>query len=225
MTDQEILTAIQFTVVEPPNGGASWPSGLWTRDEVTGSLTQRQDRFLKDSLILLAHTTRSVAPDDTPPTIPPPLQVVASQTRITLPSDCLRVVSVVWEGEDGSVRELVRTDSFETDHFLPDWEAVGAVVPLVFMEYETPTREIQIAPMPQFAGSLDLLYVPLGTPLTGNGVDFTLFDECVHGVKYGTLADLFGKEGQGHDAARAAYCEQRFQLAIDLARIILQGWA
>ena len=33
MIDQDLLTALQYALIEPPDGGASWLSGLWTRDE------------------------------------------------------------------------------------------------------------------------------------------------------------------------------------------------
>lgn len=224
MTDQDVLTAIQYTVVEPPNGGASWPSGLWTRDEVVGSLTQRQSKFLKDTLSVVNVVDNTTALQDTPPANPPILTVAASQTRITLPQDCARIVDLVWRNENGVIRELERADTYEVDHALETWEATGADLPLAYME-DAPSRVVQIAPMPAIAGTLELLYVPSGTPFNGNGVGFTVPDECVHAIKYGTLADLFGKDGQGKDPARAAYCEQRVQLAVDATRIILQGWA
>ena len=225
MIDQEVLTAIQFTVVEPPNGGASWPSGLWTRDEVVGSLTQRQSLFLKNSLVVVNSVTNVTSQQDVPPSPnPPSLQAVIGQTVITLPQDCLRIVSLVWVGANGTVRELERTDWFEADHLLPTWETTPVAAPLVYME-DAPTRSVRIAPASTMFGVFNLLYVPSGTPLTGNGMTFTVPEECVHGIKYGTLADLFGKDGQGQDPARAAYCEQRFNLAIELARLVIRGWA
>jgi len=48
-TDQQIEQQIQYTVIEPPDLGATWPSGLWTAAEVVDYLNQRQHRFLKDT--------------------------------------------------------------------------------------------------------------------------------------------------------------------------------
>lgn len=211
MRDQTLLTDVQYAVVEPPNGGASWPSGLWTRDEVLGYLNQRQDRLLKQTLIAMREVT-----------IPVGLPQVGS-SRFDLPADWLRTISVFWFGSNGVVRELMRSDTFEADHALPDW--LGADDPLVYMELETDHRVFQVGPAPPVTGDLLVLYTPAGTPLTGNGVSLTVADELAPAIKYGLLADLLGKDGRGQDRARAQYAEQRFQLGVDAARLILEGWA
>jgi hypothetical protein len=98
------------------------------------------------------------------------------------------------------------------------------------MDYEGPTRQIQLAPAPNQIGYLDLVYVAQGDPLgayldtVSPNVDLTVPDEFASAVKYGVLADAFGKDGRGKDPQRAAYCEQRYQLAQQVAEIILNGW-
>lgn len=210
-TDQALFSNIQTALIEPPNGGQSWPSGLWTRDEVIGASNQRQHRFLHDTLLLVGISSA--------------LPVIIGQHRVNLPADWLRTVSVVWTGNDGTVRELPRADSFEADCIIPTWEATNTNAPLVYSEYETPTLQIQIAPAPSVAGSLQLLYVPIGTELNGNGELLVVPDELEHGIRYGALADLLSKDGRGKDPVRAKYCEDRFDLAIELTRIILKGWS
>lgn len=212
MQDQALLTDLQYTLVETPDGGASWGSGLWTRDEVVNVLTQRQNRLLKETLLLVTLAS-------------PNLTVNIGDHRIALPVDHLRTISAVWRGNDGTVRELLRADSFEADHAISTWESTNTVSPLVYMDYDPLTLQIQIAPAPSVAGTIELLYVANGTVLTGNGVALTVPDEWAHVVKYGSLADLLSKDGRGKDASRAAYSEQRFQLGIDLARLILEGWS
>ncbi len=49
MTDQEMLTAVQYCLMEPPDNGATYPSGLWTTDEVLAAFNERQNRLLKMS--------------------------------------------------------------------------------------------------------------------------------------------------------------------------------
>jgi hypothetical protein len=209
--DQDLLTAIQFALIEPPNGGASWPSGLWTREEVLGSLNQRQDKLLKDSLLLVGIAN---------------LPVAASQHRVDLPFDWIRTISVVWRSTDLTVvRELLRADSFEADHAIPTWDLTDTTAPLVYMEYETPTLQVQIGPAPTGTGTLELLYVPLGTRLTGQNELLVVPDEWAFAVKYGALADLLSKNGRGQDLPRAASAEQKFQLGIEAARLILRGGA
>lgn len=204
-----MLSRLQAALIEPRNGGQSWPSQLWSRDEVIAISNQRQQNFLHETQLLLGLAT--ITP------------VNIGDHRVALPADWIRTVSVVWRGNDGTVRELMRSDSFETDHTIPTWEATDAT-PLVYHEMETPSGFMQIAPGPDVAGEIDLLYVPQGAELNGNGELLTVPDELEHTIRYGVLADLLGKDGRGKDPTRAAYCAQRFQLGIDLAKIIIGGW-
>ncbi len=209
-SDQALATLIQYALLEPPDGGAGWPSGLWTRDEVFAILSQRQDRLLFESQLLVTPTT---------------LAVVATQHRIALPADWIRTISLVWVGDDGTTRELPRSDSFEADHLIQTWESTDTPYPLVYLEVEAPHLEVQIAPAPSGNGTLHLLYVRTGTELTGNGVDLVVPDELAHAVKYGALADLLSKDGRGRRPDLAAYAEQRFGLAVEATRLMLLGWA
>ncbi len=93
------------------------------------------------------------------------------------------------------------------------------------MDEDSPLLTIQVAPAPIAAGRFVLLYIPQGAPLTGTGDAITLTDEYALPVlKYGLLADLLNKDGRGKTPAKAAYCELRFQLGIDMSQILLRGW-
>jgi len=207
--DTAILTDIQYVLLEPVDGGATFPSGLWTPDEVLDRLNERQDRFLKASRILVGIAT---------------LPAQAGVHQFALPSDWLSTLSVVWEGNDGLIKELPRSDSFEADHGLPSWTMTRGT-PQLYMDEDSPLLTIQIAPAPQVSGRLQILYIPQGVTLTGTGELLTVPDEFSESVaKYGTLADLFGKDGRGKNPEKAAYCEQRYALAQQVAGIILDGW-
>lgn len=210
VTDQDLGSALQQMLIEEPDGGQTWLSDLWTRDEVFHIANQRQDRLCFDTLLLVGIAS---------------LPVAIGQHRVVLPDDWLRTMNLVWFGNDGVIRELGRSDTYETDHAIPTWELTNTTYPLVYQESETPLLEIEIAPAPSVAGTLQLLYIPTGVQLTGNGELLIVPDELEHAVRYGTLADLLSKDGRGRDPARAAYCEQRFQLAIEVTQIILKGWA
>ena len=210
-TDQKLLQQIQYAVIEPPDGGQSWPSQLWTRDEVLGLANQRQDRFLHDTLLLVGIAILS------------PVNI--GDHSIALPADWTRTVSLVWRGNDGIVRELQRVDTFEADHAIPTWFTTNGV-PLFYMEDDVPSSGVvQFGPAPTVAGTLELLYVPLGTPLNGNGEILVVPDECAHVIKYAVLADMLSKDGRGRKPAEAEYCEQRVTLAKQAVDLILEGWA
>ena len=211
-TDFELVQDLQYVLMEPIDG-LTFPSNLWTIAEVINRMNERQNRFLKATGLLLGSAV---------------LPVAAGDTRIALPDDWLATVEVWFVGANGRKRELIRSDSFAADHGAPSW-STDFDTPIVYMDYDAPTLLVQIAPAPNQAGTLLLLYVPQGAPL---GVDLanapellSVPDEFLSAVKYGTLADLFGKDGRGKDPTRAAYCEQRYQLAEQVAGIILNGWA
>lgn len=211
-TDQEVLSELQSALVEIPDGGGTWPSGLWTRDEVVSLLSHRQNRLLKESLLLVKLAS-------------PNLTVNIGDHRIALPTDWVRTITIVWRGNNGVVRELVPSDSFISDHGISTWESTNGPYPLVYHEWDALNLQVEIAPAPTVAGTLELLYVPTGTALTGNGVTFAVPDELTHVVKYGCLADQLRKDGRGQDLQRAEYCESRFALGVMAAQLILRGWA
>ena len=85
---------------------------------------------------------------------------------------------------------------------------------------------VNLFPAPSSAAvTLQLKYLPqLGTlPSTPNGTALNLPDDFTPFIKYGTLADLFGKTGETYDPARASICEQLFQLGVDTAKSWISG--
>lgn len=209
MTDQTLLEQLQSAVIEPRDGGASWPSGLWTVEEVCADATERQHRILKETQALYTESL---------------IHVLAGEPRVSLPPDWIRTIEVVFEGEDGTISHLQRSDAFEVDHALPTW-STDRGQPQVYMEYDAPTRLMQLAPIPRVGGFLRIHYIATATALTGDGADLDLPDLLAHGVKYGALADMLGKDGRAQDPSRAKYCEDRFRLAIEITQVLLQGWA
>lgn len=212
MIDQTMLTQLQYDLVEPQvDAGVSWDSGLWSREEVLGALNFRQSLLLKSSLLVVSIAN-------------PQLTVTAGNTTVDLPADWIRTVDAVWIGADGTTRELLRCSTFEMDHVTPSWAIISAD-PLSYVEYETPTLEMTIGPTPRQDGVIDLLYIARGPALTGDGMVTSIPDELSDAVVYGALTDLLSKDGRGQDLLRAQYCQQRYELAVDLARLILEGWA
>lgn len=221
-TDLDLLTMLQYAVMEAPDQGQTWPSQLWSKAEVLDYVNEREARFCKVALFqlgLVALPALTDVPGEVP-TIPARTSIVA------LPADWIATVSVVWTGEDGTERELVRVDTFEADHGQVDWTTT-AETPWFYMDYATPTLQLQIGPIPDVAGRLALLYVPNPVTLTGDPdapEPYPLPDEFADAAgKYGPLADMFAKDGRGRVPDKAAYCEARYQLGLDCAAIILGG--
>lgn len=211
VTDQSILSEIQLAMLEPvADGGVTWTSGMWTASEVLSYLNLRQDRFLKESQLLASWTTMAVS---------------AGQLRPSLPVDWVATVRVSWKGQaQTTYTKLPRSDSWSADNGVPTWPTVTATRPAVYMDAETATLLIQLAPAPTNAGTLSLYYVSTGAPLTGLNELFTVPDEFVPYIKYGAIADMLMKLGRTQDMGRAAYCEQRFAEGVELAKSWLVSW-
>ena len=209
--DTDILSQIQTVLMEPPDGGVTIPSGLWTSAELQNRLNERSNRFLKGTRILVGTSA--------------PIPVTAGQSRFDLPQDWLTTLSVIWDGQDGTSTELVRVDSFEADHGASPWETTRSS-PTFYMDEDAPLLSIVIGPSPRVNGTLTLLYVPQGGTMGTGGGPIALPEiYAAGGLKYGTLADLFGKDGRGANPEKAQYCELRYTLDVQLAEIMLRGWA
>lgn len=208
-TDQTLLNELQYAATETPNLGASWPSGLWTPDELSGYLNQRQRRLLYETGCIC---TRSG-----------PIPTTQNVQRYNLPTDWIQTRRVVWTDANHTPHPLLRAAVWYLDYGLTSWEAIMSPVPLVFLDDVTPTLEMLIAPAASDDGILNLLYVQLGATLGHSGASLTIPDDLVPILKWGVLADLFGKVGRAHDPTRAQYAEDRFSLGIELVGGLLWG--
>lgn len=206
MTDQELMNQLQYVVIEPPDSGATWPSGMWSKAEVLRYINQRQDRFIHETL---------------PYVTPTNIAVTASDGQYDLPSDFVAVWGVVWTPTGGTAVELPPSDEWEADHGIPTWSTTAGDPKIYFINS---TKEIQIAPTPDSNGTLRVYYIASGTTLDGTGISLTVQDEMAPTVKYGVLADMFGKVGRAHDPLRAQYCAERYQLGIDVTNVLLKGF-
>lgn len=210
MIDQDVLELMQYELVEPPDGGASWPSGLWTRDEVINALNTRMRQYLRDTQAIA--TTASIP-------------VLAGTNPINVPADWIATLAGVWVITSSGLRiPLSTSDAFEADLAVPTWEATPAT-PIVILDGDDGTLTVRLAPVPDANGTLELLYVALPQAANGNGVTLSIPDEMLDGIRKGALADLLGKVGRGNDPLRAQYCQERFEQTELLTEIILGGWA
>lgn len=209
MTDQEFMEDIQYVMIEPPNGGQSWPSGLWSREEVLGYVNERQDRLVRETHMIVDIEDISV--------------VAPYGIRHPLPEDWLATVRLTWESPAVPKREVCRSDSWEADHGMADWPSAPGE-PKVYMDTEATPLTIQVAPLPIRDGTLEISYVPTCNPVDGNGTDLDVAEEFTPTIKYGVLSDMFSKVGRANDPVRAQYCSQRFQMGVEVAQLLLKGF-
>jgi hypothetical protein len=210
MTDQDLLSEIQYALLEPPDGGQSWPSEVWTRAEVLGNVNSNLWGWLRDTHALV---TRVELP-----------QLAATLGVVTLPADWLATATLVWRTAGGVRTPLGPVDRFEGDLALPSWETVPGS-PIGYDEFEADTLTLQLIPRPVADGILELTYVARPVAVNGAGIALPLPEEFLDALKYGTLGMLLRKVGRLVDPARASYCEQRAALTVTLTKILLGGWA
>jgi len=209
VTDQDLLTALQFHLLEPVDAGASWPSQLWTVAEVIAALNETQAALQKDLSLLFSRAT---------------LLTVPNTVRHALPADWIATERVSWRTPSRAT-PLSRTDSVAADSALSGWDYLHPLTPpRGYTDGETPTLQIGVFPASSDLGVLDLLYVALPASLSNTGLACTLPDEFTPALLWGTLATLLAKPGRAYDPTRAAYCHDRVQETLAAAQLWREVW-
>lgn len=209
MNDQALLTELQYALLEPPDGGASWPSELWQRQDVLDAIDAALRALLRDTQLVV---TRAEIP------------VLANALTMALPVDWMVTAMLVWRAADNTRTPLGPVDSFEGDLALPSWETVPGL-PVGYADEAGATLTLQLVPTPLATGTVELLYIARPPFTSGEGGTLPVPDEFASGIKYYTLSWLLTQVGRALDPERAAYCDRRYQITQIAADIILGGWA
>lgn len=218
VTDVALIKRIQYLLLEAPNGGDADGNTLltdqFTKQEMIDILNQRQQKFLRDTAPILRRASQAT---------------VAGTTRYAYPADLIHARRLAWQAQGGSIKALVRTDAYQLDHGMSDWEQNTADPTTYNDGSDLPTLTVEIAKAPAQAGQMLLSYVPQPSTLNGNTlspVSLNIPDEFAEcGVLWGTLADMLSSDGPAHDPERAQFCEMRYDLAVDMARALMMGGA
>jgi hypothetical protein len=212
VTDQDILNEIQRVTLEGVgDNGVTWPSGMWSAAEVLGYLNQRQNRWL--AATGLCWTVRETV-------------ITANVRNQAMPTDWIATVFNAWKTSAGVYNELPKFDALGFDYSLATWPTDTAATPKGYLEADGDTLTTQIVPIPTDVGAaIERYYVALGTTLDASGVDFSIPDEFVPGLKYGVLADMFNKVGQAANSALVEACEARWEEGVQLGMLMAtEGW-
>lgn len=212
VTDQTLMNEVQYHLMETPNNGASYSSGLYTVAEVVGRFNFRADLFNK---LTGAYTLQGS-------------QTAVSGAKLqdisTAAPSFIDIMSAFWSSDAGTTySSLPNGSSFEADTYISNQAAVAT--PLLWALDTSAVTGITLIPAPTFSGSngkIKLLYLPkLGLfPASPNGTALQIPDDFTPFIKYGALADLFGKSGETYDPVRSAICESLFQLGVE----VTIGW-
>ena len=200
-----------YTLLENGNAdatGTSLITPMFTIADLQEAVKQRQAQFMRDTGILMTHTS-----------------FVTSSGLGTygLPVDCSTPYRLAWQPApqpSGGTSPLSKADEWSGDHSEADWNTTPGE-PIAWTQTTQRNQTVRLMPAPAAVGQIDLIYVPLPIedPLDATvlPVGFEIY------IKWGALGDLFGREGESADPTRAAYCWQRWDEGVELARLLLSG--
>ena len=208
VTDADLIASLEYSLLEPLSSGASWSgSQQFSLADLVNALTRRRDQFLRDTGAVV---TRILSPVSPPP-----------DGRIPLSQSVISLRRLAWMASGGTYSPLRRDDAWGIVHYRPRWVQTPTRPPAVYSVSDTPPLWVQLAPPPLDAGTLDLLAIdslaavsPIQPALAA---PLNIPDDWTWVVKFGALADLFSRDGLAKDAARAVYCEQRYQDGVERA--------
>lgn len=205
VTDQDIVTLAQYHLLEPATGNSWTGSEQFTLADLTNAIQKRRDQVLADTGCVVTHTTGIV--------------LSAGQNNIFLSDSIISIRRIAYIDSFGIVTPLVPSDILaQRNYSSADLYTPGE--PYSYSSASSRPTEILLVPSANQPGTLDMVTVNSGAALDPTtGVLLGLPDEYTMAVKWGALADLLSKDGPARDPVRAAYCERRYQLMVELIKV------
>jgi len=212
VTDQQLMSDLQLATLEPDDAGATWPSGMWTQAQVVSWINDVVRDFMHRTGLTCAIDFITGAP---------------SQGSYDLPQDMIDLRRVAWRaGISGTgYEELTLVDTFQKDQSDPTWAANEEQVPTGYLLDLLPSLTLRVVPTPNDLGEAEVTMTTLGTAADGSGIDLPIPDDYTTYLFWGVLAEMLGKAGEASDPERAAYCRERYEEGIELARLMVTGVA
>lgn len=200
VTDRELINDINYALMEPPI--VSWPGGwigteMFTLEDISATLSDSRDEVLK--------LTACIASS---------YDLGATQSRVTLPSDHIRILRAdinesgssgplpLWVDDQVQLYTTVRETSFPANRR-----------PKTYAVSYSPQLTVDLWPPPLVSSTLNIQGIKSGGTLTPSVLATTLLipDDASILLKYRTLMDLFSDDGLGRAPQMADYCEMRYR--------------
>ncbi len=204
--DQDILTLVQYHLLEPVTGNSWVGSEQFTLNDVTNAMQKRRDQILADTGCVVTHTNGIILP--------------ATQNKLFLSDQIIAIRRLAFiDSVAGIAHPMIPTDILAQRNFSSsDLYTPGNVY--TYSSASARPTEIVIVPPSNQPGTLDLVAIQTGAALNpAVGVLIGIPDDYVWAIKWGALADLLAKDGPARDHVRSAYCERRYQLGVELIKI------
>jgi len=136
----------------------------------------------------------------------------------SVPSDTLQIERVAYGGF-----ALYEQGQISHDQLNYAWTQEAGQPPRSWFEDRTGFMQYGVEPVPLNAFSVELMYARRDSTVLALNEGFYVPDPFLHHVKYGTLAQIFSKDGEQRDPSRAQYCQQRFDLGVQIANKIFDN--
>jgi hypothetical protein len=203
VTDKTISAVVQHHLLEPATGSTWTGSEQFTLADVTGAMTRRRDLLLAETGTTVTRATQVLA---------------AGSKTFDVPDTTLLIRRLAWTDVNGVTWPVLPDDIGNQRNYGFDFMQTPAT-PATYSSASVQPLRYVIAPPPNVVGTLDMLLVQSGTALTAAGIALGVPDDMSWVVKWGTLADLLGREGPGQDLPRSYFCERRWRLGLEAAKL------
>lgn len=205
-TDLDIVTACVYHLLERQLVNGRWAgTDQFDLSAIQAALTNRINRFLDETGVVINRVVQQSGSS-------------APVSRVLITGSASQVRRLAWIDADGVVTLLWLANEWEINAFLA--AQPSSDTPLVYSMSTAPPTSVRLAPRPTAPGQLELLIIPSVPTFGLNGSVLGIPDDLAWGIKFGVLADLLSADGQAKDLTRAAYCESRFNEAIQLGRVM-----
>lgn len=200
---------LEYSLLEAASDGSTYSgTEMFTYQDLASAIQNRLNQFLSDTGITVNRSVINVAS--------PPIG------RQVLDQKTIDVRRVAWQGSspENYYTTLWREDERLLTAADPGW-SVNPGAPEAYSIMAPPPLQLQIVPIPQSNGTIELLTVDSAAlnPATAATI-LGIPDDLTPAIKWGALADLLGKDGIARDPVRSQFAEQRYQQYVQLARMM-----
>jgi hypothetical protein len=208
VTDRDLITDLLDHLMEPPiTDWTIYPgTEMFTLSSLAEAVSRRRQQFLAETGVVVSR--QEVA--------------IPAAGRVDLPDTVIDVRRLVWRSVGGVNSHLWREDEWALTVATRGLWAVNPGVPTAYSVMAARPVEVQLAPAPSDAGTLDLVSVSTGPDLDPSTTPTVLGipDDLAWVVKWGALADLLGRDGPARDSARSAFAESRYRQGVEIVRLL-----
>lgn len=218
LKDQDLFIDIKIALMEDTQSLSTTTWGgttQFTLQDVQDALEKTRNEFLLRTSMVL---TNSQIPAGSPP-----INVVPLSDSI------IDIERVAYKSVDDNAKWLAlkKSDELQANYYNSTY-FIDSSTPLEYSQFLTEKVGIQLMPVASLNGTLDLITInnPASLDIVG-GVLLNIPDDMAWVLKFGALAYLLSKDGEGRDINRAMYCKQRYEQGLQVARsasMVLQAY-